>query len=130
MQAQQTMDVTEDLRAKQVRMAVTRRVKELGRAGKVWLSFCESDDAALAHLAFGTMQIIIFSCWTFEETPDACMTLLDRLGKPFSNWQRWPGLECSQTRCSEQRLWTPVRGVGTCRWHRQPLRSFLAMAQV
>ncbi len=29
------MEVTEDLRAKQVRMAVTRRIKELGRAGKV-----------------------------------------------------------------------------------------------
>ena len=29
------MEVTEDLRAKQVRMAVTRQIKELGRAGKV-----------------------------------------------------------------------------------------------
>ncbi|BDA44985.1 probable pentatricopeptide repeat-containing protein At4g19440, chloroplastic [Coccomyxa sp. Obi] len=33
-QAEQTMEMTEDLRAKQVRMAVTRRIKELGRAGK------------------------------------------------------------------------------------------------
>lgn len=110
---------------KQVRMAVTRRIKELGRAGKVPKhAECShtSIDFLVQGLAAGTVPVNVH-VWHMELMP-AWMDLT-RLGRPSSSWQKWRDWGCSQIPCLGQRWWMHVREAARCKWRRRLSRSFL-----